>query len=95
MSAAGSTVMVDDDRLRITTWTFDADGAATGHHRHEFDYVVVPVTGGTFTVIGADGSVRELVQVPGAPYLGAAGTAHDVVNASGTRAVFVEVELKR
>jgi hypothetical protein len=95
VSAAQPTVMADNDQVRITTWTFDLDGAATGQHRHEFDYVVVPVTGGTFTVIDIDGSVREMTQTAGTPYLGTAGTAHDVVNASGKTAVFVEIELKQ
>jgi hypothetical protein len=44
---------------------------------------------------GADGETRELVQRAGSPYLGRAGTEHDVVNASGAGAVFVEIELKR
>ena len=50
MSQARGTVSVDDDRVRVTTWTFEAAGTATGRHRHEFDYVIVPITGGTFTV---------------------------------------------
>ncbi|MDX6591828.1 MAG: beta-alanine degradation protein BauB [Gaiellales bacterium] len=95
MSAVHSRVTADNDQVRITTWTFEGDGAGTGQHRHEFDYVVVPVTGGTFVVTAIDGSVREMTQAAGSPYLGAAGTAHDVVNASGKVAVFVEIELKR
>ena len=58
------------------------------------DYIVVPVTGGTFTVVDADGSQHEMVQVLGVPYFRSAGAAHDVVNASGREAVFVEIELK-
>jgi beta-alanine degradation protein BauB len=94
MSEARGTVTADDDRVRVTTWTFDTAGTATGRHRHEFDYVVVPVTGGTFTVTDADGSVREMEQVAGAAYLGTAGTDHDVVSHTAG-AVFVEIELKR
>jgi beta-alanine degradation protein BauB len=86
-------VGVDDDRVRVTTWTF-APGEATGHHRHELDYLVVPVTGGTFTVIDADGSEREMEQIAGSPYLGTAGTEHDVVSSSSHESVFVEIELK-
>ncbi|MDQ5833385.1 MAG: cupin [Actinomycetota bacterium] len=86
---------MDNEKVRVTTWTFEAAGDATGQHRHEFDYVVVPVTGGTFTVTDVDGSVREMSQVAGSPYLGAAGTDHDVVNATDGQAVFVEIELKR
>jgi hypothetical protein len=38
----------------VTTWTFGAAGAATGQHRQEFDYVVVPVTGGRFEAVDMD-----------------------------------------
>jgi quercetin dioxygenase-like cupin family protein len=95
MNQAHATVSVDDDRVRVTTWTFETDQACTGPHRHEFDYLVVPVTGGTFTVTGADGSVRTMTQTAGTPYLGTAGTEHEVVNVSGQLASFVEIELKR
>ncbi len=88
-------VSADDDRVRVTTWTFEGAGAATGQHRHEFDYIVVPVTGGMFKVTDADGSVREMEQVAGSAYLGTAGTDHDVSSGSDHETVFVEIELKR
>jgi len=94
MAIARSTRTADDDRVRVTTLAFE-DGDETGEHRHEYDYLVVPVTGGTFTVIERDGSTRDLVQEAGVPYLGKAGTEHNVVNASGRAATFVEIELKR
>ena len=95
MSTARATTAVDDERVRITTWTFAANGEATGWHVHEYDYIVVPVTGGTFAVTAPDGGTRELIQEAGSPYLGRAGTEHDVVNAGGAAATFVEIELKR
>lgn len=95
MTRARGTVSEDNDQVRVTTWTFETAGAATGQHRHEFDYVVVPITGGTFKVTDLDGTVREMNQVTGSPYLGTAGTAHDVVNGTDREAVFVEIELKR
>ncbi len=95
MSLARHVVNADTDEVRVTTWTFAEAGAATGEHRHEFDYVVVPVTGGRFQVVELDGSVREMDQVAGSPYLGTAGTEHDVVSAAAAEAVFVEIELKR
>jgi hypothetical protein len=94
MPAAHSTVVADNERVRVTVWTFEATGSATGHHLHELDYVVVPVTGGTFAVTQPDGSGRHLVQTAGMPYLGAIGTEHDVANTVGEEAVFVEIELK-
>jgi hypothetical protein len=73
MRVAQHIVNADHDKVRVTTWTFGAAGAATGQHRHEFDYVVVPVTGGRFEVVDIDGSVREMDQVAGSPYLGNGG----------------------
>ncbi len=91
---ATPTVTLDDGKVRVTTWTFGADGDATGVHRHEYDYIVVPITGGTFVVTGIDGSERTMTQVAGTAYAGRCGTEHDVTNVSGGEAVFVEVELK-
>jgi quercetin dioxygenase-like cupin family protein len=94
MPAARSETSTDDDRLRITTWTFE-DGEDTGHHRHQFDYVVVPVTGGAFEITEPDGGTREMTQEAAHAYQGRAGTEHNVINRSGRTAVFVEIELKR
>ena len=58
MSAAKVTTVIDDQQIRVTTWTFDGAGDATGPHVHEYDYVVVPVTGGRFTVINSEGTTR-------------------------------------
>ena len=94
MPTARSETSIDDDRLRITTWTFE-DGEDTGDHRHEYDYVVVPITGGTFAITEPGGTAREMTQQAALAYLGRAGTEHNVINRSGRTAVFVEVELKR
>ena len=67
MSEAKPMVTIDDHQVRVTTWTFDEAGDATGPHVHEFDYIVVPVTGGTFTVTDSDGARREMTQQAGAP----------------------------
>ena len=88
-----SKVIADNDRVRVTVWTF-ADGEATGDHRHEFDYVVVPITGGTFEVVEQSGASSEMTQEQATPYLGEKGTEHNVINRSGGTAVFVDVELK-
>jgi beta-alanine degradation protein BauB len=91
---ARSDVSADNAQVRVTAWSF-SDGEATGHHRHEYDYVVVPITDNTFEVVNDDGTVRELEQRAGVAYLGVAGTTHDVINRSGRNAMFVEIELKR
>ncbi len=94
MSEATRTVDQDDERVRVSTWTFLAAGASTGHHRHEMDYVAVPITGGLLMVTDASGATIERQQVAGVPYSGTAGTEHEVVSASDAPVVFVEVELK-
>jgi quercetin dioxygenase-like cupin family protein len=93
MAQAEASVIVDSERVRVTSWTFQP-GQATGMHRHELDYVVVPVSGGSFTVTGPDGARSELRQEAGQAYARQAGVEHDVANAGPRAAVFVEVELK-
>jgi len=94
VSRAGAVVTTDDDRIRVTTWTFPGHGDDTGQHVHGYDYVVVPVTGGRFGVTSPEGAVREMVQQAGAPYLGSAGTAHSVASLENEPVTFVEIELK-
>ncbi len=90
--AASPTVQVDNDRLRVTEWHF-APGAATGHHRHEFDYVVVPLTTGQLRLVEPDGErVAELTA--GVSYYRGAGVEHDVINASPGEFAFIEIEIK-
>ena len=67
MSAANATTAIDDQQIRVTSWTFDGAGDATGQHVHEYDYVVVPVTGGRFTVVNSEGATREMTQLAGRP----------------------------
>jgi len=92
MSEAVAISHVDNDEVRITEWRF-APGAATGAHRHDYDYVVVPLTAGLLKAIGAAGeTLAELV--PGKAYFRKAGVEHDVVNAGAEPFAFVEIELK-
>jgi beta-alanine degradation protein BauB len=88
-----ATVQIDNPRVLVTEWRF-APGAATGFHRHEYDYVVVPMTTGRLKLIGPDGAVTYAELSAGVSYTRQAGVEHDVVNANDFEFVFVEVELK-
>lgn len=90
--SAVPTVIIDNDRVRVTEWRF-APGAATGWHRHELDYVVVPLVSGVLRLEEPDG-VREASLTAGGPYFRAAGVEHDVVNANDYEFAFIETELK-
>ena len=89
---AVATVKIDNARLRVTEWRF-APGAATGFHRHEYDYTVVPMTTGTLAITGPAGDAKAAL-VAGEPYFRQAGVEHDVRNANAFEFVFLEVELK-
>jgi len=93
MAEATSEVMVDNEHVRVTEWRF-APGAATGWHRHGFDYVITPVSGGHFEIVGPGGARTPFQMEPGRSYFRAAGVEHDVINVGDTPASFVEVELK-
>jgi len=55
------TVQIDDALVRVTEWRF-APGAATGWHRHEHPYVVVPMTTGSLALTGPEGeTLADLV----------------------------------
>ena len=84
-------IRVDNAEVRVTEWRFEP-GAATGHHRHEFDYVVVPLVDGLLRLVDAGGeSSAELRK--GVAYFRKAGVEHDVVNAGEQPLAFVEIEL--
>ncbi|HZM64722.1 MAG TPA: hypothetical protein VFC16_00275 [Nakamurella sp.] len=69
-------------------------GDSTGQHRHEHDYIVIPVTGGRLSVTTPDGAVHDMTQVAGVSYLGTAGTTRTVTAINPDRLSFVEIELK-
>jgi quercetin dioxygenase-like cupin family protein len=85
------TVQIDNDRLRVTEWRFPP-GAATGWHRHEYDYCVIPLTTGKLRAEDPGGA-REAELVTGQSYFREAGIEHDVVNINPFEFLFVEIEL--
>jgi mannose-6-phosphate isomerase-like protein (cupin superfamily) len=91
--SAQPTVMIDNARTRVTEWRF-APGAETGHHRHEYDYVVVPIMTGSLRIVAPDGSESVSELRHGAPYFRPAGVEHNVINGGPEEFAFIEVEFK-
>jgi quercetin dioxygenase-like cupin family protein len=86
------TVQVDNARVKVTEWRFPP-GGHTGWHRHEMDYVVVPITSGRLDIDnGREVFAAELVS--GVSYARDIGVEHDVINANDFEFVFVEIEVK-
>jgi quercetin dioxygenase-like cupin family protein len=89
---AEGVIQVDNASVRVTEWRFSA-GSSTGHHRHEYDYVVVPLTTGRLLVRSAAGQMPgELVA--GQAYFRQSGIEHEVINDNDFEIGFVEIELK-
>ena len=82
---------IENARTRVTRHRL-APGAHTGMHRHEYDYVVVPISGGRMRIVEGD-KVAFAELAAGVAYFRAAGVEHDVFNDLDRELVFVEVEL--
>lgn len=86
-------VHIDDDRFKVTEWRF-APGAETGWHRHEHDYVIVPLTDGTLRLDLPGGQQAQAELRQGVPYSRRVGVEHNVINGSQAAPLaFLEVEV--
>ncbi|MFV8245307.1 cupin domain-containing protein [Mycolicibacterium peregrinum] len=85
-------IQLENEWFRVTKWTIDPGGAIP-MHRHDHEYVVVPMVTDTMHVVTADGTVIVAELVAGQSYSRPAGSEHTVEN-RGERdpIVFVEVE---
>ncbi|MGY6567666.1 MAG: cupin domain-containing protein [Salinarimonas sp.] len=93
MRKAEAELQAEDDRMRITRWTFEP-ATETGWHRHAYPYAIVPVQGGILTVIDGDGE-RDYEIRTGESYARDCGVEHNIVNKTDAPIVFVEIEIKR
>ncbi len=89
---ARSRTLIENERTRVTEWRFEARGDNTGWHRHEFDYVVVPLFDGTLELHEHESVVRLAQLQHGVPYFRKRGVEHDVVSANDFACAFIEIE---
>lgn len=89
---ARPTVRIVNERTRVTEWRFAGRGDNTGWHRHEFDYVVVPLFDGALEIEDSTGEKSRAEMRHGVPYFRSAGVEHDVINANDFECAFVEIE---
>ena len=90
---ASSTIQVDNERVRVTEYTFES-GAETTFRRHEWDYVVVPQTDGELLLVDGDGNETRASLTSGTSYYRKAGVEHNVINAGDQPLTFIEIEMK-
>jgi quercetin dioxygenase-like cupin family protein len=83
---------IENDRTRVTEWRFANKGDNTGWHRHDYDYVVVPLFDGQLEILDDAGNRTLAEMKTGVPYFRALGAEHDVINANDFECAFIEVE---
>ena len=89
---AQAILRVETGRVRVTEWRLPS-GDATGRHIHEYDYVVVPLTGGELTIVDPAGNSTKFATETGGAYARQKGVEHNVFNLSDKEIRFTEVEL--
>jgi quercetin dioxygenase-like cupin family protein len=90
---ATADILIENDRVRVTRWSFPAKGDRTGWHRHEHDYVVVPEFDGVLEIDLPEGDHMTAELKTGVPYYRPLGTEHDVVSGNEFPCSFIEIEI--
>lgn len=85
-------VQLENEFFRVTRWTIEPGGAIP-MHRHDHEYVVIPLVTDSMHAVNADGSEFVAELVTGQSYTRPAGSEHRIENRHGDAdVVFVEVE---
>lgn len=91
-TGSNGVVQLENEFFRVTEWTIQPGGVIP-MHRHDYEYVVVPMVSDTMHVLQADGGVIIAKLIAGESYTRPAGSEHQVENrVSGSAIVFVEIE---
>ena len=54
VTKAQGQVLIENERTKVTKWSF-TKGSSTGWHRHEYDYIVVPMFDGELELVSKSG----------------------------------------
>lgn len=87
-----SDIQIENEHFRVTQWTIEPGGSIP-MHRHEHEYVVVPLVNARMHVENSDGSKLVAELAAGASYTRSSGSEHTISNReSDENIVFVEIE---
>ena len=86
-------IKFDNDIVRVTKFTLEPE-QETGFHRHNFNYVIVPMVDGELTISSKDNPTIKSFIKAGDPYFRSAGVEHNVINKSDKKIIFIEIEIK-
>lgn len=87
------TEFINNSRAHVTEWRFAKRGDNTGWHRHEYDYVVVPLFDGVLEIEEGDGQRKKADMKMGVLYYREKNVEHDVINGNDFECAFVEIEI--
>ena len=89
---AKANFLIDNDKVKVTEWFFEI-GDSTGHHIHEYNYIVIPMLDGELKII--DKNKKEVISklTKGGVYYREKGVEHNVFNNNNFPYSFIEVEL--
>ena len=89
---AKAKVLINNDKVKVTEWSFEI-GDSTGHHTHEYNYIVVPMIDGELKILDKDKNERISKLSKGGAYYREKGVEHNVFNNNNFPYSFIEVEL--
>tara|TARA_B100000945_G_C20210588_1_gene515828 strand:+ start:252 stop:542 length:291 start_codon:yes stop_codon:yes gene_type:complete len=89
---ASSEVQLDCERFLTTKWVF-SPSSETGWHRHNYDYIVVPLSDGQLG-LETDKGEKDSILKRGGSYSRKKGVEHNVINKSLAEVSFIEIELR-
>ena len=86
-------LLIENEQVKVWRWSFAAKGDNTGWHRHEHDYVVIPLFDGVLDIDVGEGDPVMAPMTNGVPYFRELGVEHDVRNGNDFPCAFIEVEV--
>ena len=89
---AKANVLIDIDKVKVTEWFLDV-GDSTGHHIHEYNYIIIPMLNGELKILDKDKNETISKLTKGGAYYREKGVEHNVFNNNNFPYSFIEIEL--
>ena len=90
---AVSNIQINNNLVKVTKYSF-MPGQETGMHKHLYDYIVTPITGGKLILVDKNGNKTDYNLTASHSYFRKAGIEHNVINNGKKKLIFIETELK-
>ena len=89
---AKANVLINNNKVKVTEWSFEI-GDSTGHHIHEYNYIVVTMLDGELKILEKDNKEKISKLSKGGSYYRDKGVEHNVFNNNNFPYSFIEIEL--